>query len=85
MSCYISNLPNHILETIYSKVTISALKSCRDVCNVSNPVTGEIVHLPQLEHDKYSKANIICILFEPDIFKAMDLNELEKRWDHSAV
>ncbi|KAF9679167.1 hypothetical protein SADUNF_Sadunf07G0111900 [Salix dunnii] len=32
MSCYISNLPHHILETIFSIVTISALKSCRDVC-----------------------------------------------------
>ncbi|KAJ6917470.1 hypothetical protein NC652_019727 [Populus alba x Populus x berolinensis] len=32
MSCYISNLPNHILETIFSKATISTLKSCRDVC-----------------------------------------------------
>jgi F-box interacting protein len=163
MSCYISNLPNHILETIFSKATISTLKSCRDVCKswkhiltnpsfallhqhgsannnlilclgtkftgsnferdiywlefgefshfnlartwalepdftvdfvnscnglvclcltrfnfdrilcVSNPITGEFVHLPQLEYDKYCKTNMCGLGFSSstDQFKAI--------------
>ncbi|CAK7322639.1 unnamed protein product [Dovyalis caffra] len=32
MSCYISNLSSHILQTIFSKLSISTLQRCRNVC-----------------------------------------------------